>query len=125
MPDGLHPPRCRRGRTRSARCGRRATCQRARRSAPGGACEARVTRPSGADGMTCETAAVDVPEVSFADAGGVTIAWQQFGSGPDVLAVPGLLGNIEIVWDHEFYRRFFEYTALHVRVTAFDKRGIG
>jgi pimeloyl-ACP methyl ester carboxylesterase len=75
--------------------------------------------------VTCETAAVDVPEVFFADAGGVRIAWQQFGSGPDVLAVPGILSNIELCWEHEFYRRFFEYIARHVRVTVFDKRGIG
>ena len=68
---------------------------------------------------------MDVPEVFFVDADGVSIAWQQFGSGPDVLAVPGLIGNIEITWEHEFYRRFFEYIARHVRVTAFDKRGIG
>ena len=50
--------------------------------------------------MTGETAAVDVPEISFADADGVSIAWQQFGSGPDVLAIPPLVGNIEIVWEH-------------------------
>jgi len=75
--------------------------------------------------VTCETAAVDVPEVFFADADGVSIAWQQFGSGPDVLAVPPLVTNLEILWEHEFYRRFFEYIARHVRVTVFDKRGIG
>jgi class 3 adenylate cyclase len=68
---------------------------------------------------------VDVPEVSFADANGVSIAWEQFGSGPDVLAIPPLVSNIEIHWEHEFYRRFLEYIARHVRVTAFDKRGIG
>ena len=75
--------------------------------------------------VTCETAAVDVPEVSFVDADGVSIAWQQFGSGPDVLAVPALVSNIEIFWEHEFFRRFFEYIARHVRVTVFDKRGMG
>jgi class 3 adenylate cyclase len=68
---------------------------------------------------------VEVPEVFFADAGGVSIAWQQFGSGPDVIAIPGLITNIELNWEHEFYRRFFEYIARHVRITVFDKRGIG
>jgi len=33
--------------------------------------------------------------------------------------------NIELFWEHEFYRRFFEYIARHVRTTVFDKRGIG
>jgi class 3 adenylate cyclase/pimeloyl-ACP methyl ester carboxylesterase len=68
---------------------------------------------------------VEVPDVCFADAEGVSIAWQQFGSGPDVLAVPGLISNIELFWEHEYYRRFFEYIARHVRITVFDKRGIG
>jgi class 3 adenylate cyclase/dienelactone hydrolase len=79
------------------------------------------------DGRTqpCETAAVDVPEICFADAGGVSIAWQQFGSGPDVIAIPPLMSNIELTWEHEYYRRFFDYIARHVRITAFDKRGIG
>jgi len=68
---------------------------------------------------------VDVPELFFADAEGVRIAWCQFGTGPDVLAVPPLVSNMEIVWEHELYRRFLEYIARYVRVTAFDKRGIG
>jgi class 3 adenylate cyclase/alpha-beta hydrolase superfamily lysophospholipase len=68
---------------------------------------------------------VQVPEVFFAEAGDVRIAWQQFGSGPDVVTVPPLVSNVEIVWEHEFYRRYLEYIARFVRVTAFDKRGIG
>jgi class 3 adenylate cyclase len=68
---------------------------------------------------------MDVPEVFFADAGGVNIAWSQFGRGPDVLAVPPMLSNMEIVWENDLYRRFLEYIAQHVRVTVFDKRGIG
>ncbi len=68
---------------------------------------------------------MDVPEVHFADAKGLKIVWSQFGSGPDVLAIPPFLSNIELAWEHEFYRRFLEYMAQHVRVTVFDKRGIG
>lgn len=61
----------------------------------------------------------------FADAGGVSIAWQQFGHGPDVLLIPPIISNIEIAWEHEYYRRFLEYLAQHLRVVAFDKRGVG
>ena len=68
---------------------------------------------------------MEVPAVSYADAQGVSIAWQQWGSGPDVLAVPPLVTNIEVTWENEFYRRFFEYVGRHVRLTVFDKRGIG
>jgi class 3 adenylate cyclase len=68
---------------------------------------------------------MEVPEIHFAGAEGVNIAWEQFGSGPDVLAIPGLISNMELSWEHEFYRRYLEYVSRHVRVTAFDKRGIG
>ena len=68
---------------------------------------------------------MDVPDVRFADAGGVSIAWQQWGSGPDVLAIPPIVSNIEIAWENEYFRRFFEYIGRHVRITVFDKRGIG
>lgn len=66
-----------------------------------------------------------MPEVRFADASGVTIAWQQFGHGPDVLIIPPLVTNIELNWEHEYYRRFLEHLGRHLRVTVFDKRGIG
>lgn len=68
---------------------------------------------------------VDVPEVLFTDAHGVRIAWQRFGDGPDLLMIPPLVSNVEIAWEHEYYRRFLEYLALHLRVLAFDKRGMG
>lgn len=68
---------------------------------------------------------VDVPDVRFADAGGVSIAWQQFGHGPDVLIIPPLVSNVELVWEHAYYRRFLEYYARYMRVTMFDKRGVG
>jgi pimeloyl-ACP methyl ester carboxylesterase len=66
-----------------------------------------------------------VPDVRFADASGVSVAWTQFGSGPDVLAIPPLVSNIELAWENEVFRRFLEFQGEHVRITAFDKRGIG
>lgn len=63
--------------------------------------------------------------MSFARSGDVNIAWHAFGSGPDVLAIPPLCSNIEFVWHSPYYRRFLNYMKSHVRVTAFDKRGIG
>lgn len=65
------------------------------------------------------------PPVSFANSGGVNIAWHTFGSGPDVIGIPPLCSNIEFVWQSPYYRRFLNHMASHVRVTAFDKRGIG
>ncbi|RPI08237.1 MAG: alpha/beta fold hydrolase [Actinobacteria bacterium] len=69
---------------------------------------------------------MDVPEVQYARAGdGHRLAWQQWGSGPDVFVVPPLISNCELIWEQELYRRGLEYQGDHVRVTAFDKRGIG
>jgi class 3 adenylate cyclase len=68
---------------------------------------------------------VAVPDVRFADSDGVAIAWTQWGSGPDLLVVSPLVSNVEIVWEHEIYRRFLEYMGRHLRMTNFDKRGMG
>ena len=69
---------------------------------------------------------MDVPDVQYARAGdGHRLAWQQWGSGPDVLVVPPLVSNCELIWEQELFRRSLEYQGDHTRVTAFDKRGIG
>ncbi|MHB8467473.1 MAG: adenylate/guanylate cyclase domain-containing protein [Acidimicrobiales bacterium] len=68
---------------------------------------------------------MDVPEVQFASSDGLSIAWNQWGSGPDLLVVSPLATNVEIVWEHEIYRRFLERLGRHLRVTSFDKRGMG
>lgn len=86
---------------------------------------AQVVLPPVRRGNECQTRAVDVPEVQFAQAGRVSIAWQQFGDGCDVLVIPPLVSNVELAWEHPYFRRFLEYLGRHVRVTHFDKRGIG
>jgi hypothetical protein len=63
---------------------------------------------------------VEVPEVRFATVDGLRIAWQQFGAGPDVVAIPPLVSNIEINWEHEYYHRFLAHLGAHLRVTDFD-----
>ena len=68
---------------------------------------------------------MEIPEVRFADSDGVAIAWSQWGSGPDLLVVPPLVSNQELQWEHELYRRYLERMGQHLRMTAFDKRGIG
>ena len=68
---------------------------------------------------------MEVPEVRFATSGGHRIAWQQWGSGPDLLMIPPIISNVELLWEQELYRRAFEYYGEHLRVTTFDKRGVG
>jgi pimeloyl-ACP methyl ester carboxylesterase len=61
----------------------------------------------------------------YADADGTRIAYQVFGDGPRVMLVSGLVSNVEIVWEHELFRRTLERLAKHVTVLLFDKRGVG
>src|SRR5262245_25290424 len=78
-------------------------------------------------GRQCEEGfAMDVPETRFAvSRDGVRIAYQAFGSGPPLVAIPGLVSNVELSWEHELTRRVLEYESRFVRVLLFDKRGIG
>jgi len=68
---------------------------------------------------------MEVPEIRYAKNGDVNIAYQRFGSGPDVVSIPPLISNVEIMWEHEVFRRFLELRASRTRVLHFDKRGIG
>ena len=68
---------------------------------------------------------MDIPETQYANADGTRIAYQVFGEGPPMLFVSGLLSNVEIVWEHELYRRTLERIAKHVTAVFFDKRGVG
>ena len=68
---------------------------------------------------------MEVPEIRFAKSGDVHIAYQRYGTGPDVVIVPPLVSNIELDWEQEIYRRVMEHMARYVRVLEFDKRGIG
>lgn len=68
---------------------------------------------------------MQVPEIRYATSGDVNIAYQRFGSGPDVISIPPLISNVEIMWEHEVFRRFLELRASRTRVLHFDKRGIG
>jgi hypothetical protein len=58
---------------------------------------------------------MEIPDVRFTKSGDVSIAYQRFGTGPDVVIVPPLVSNIEIMWENELWRRVLEFTAQHVR----------
>lgn len=68
---------------------------------------------------------MEVPEIRYARSGDVDIAYQRFGSGPDVVSIPPLISNVEIMWDNEVFRRFLELRASRTHVLHFDKRGVG
>src|SRR5262245_9524829 len=67
---------------------------------------------------------IDISDIKFAPSGDLNIAYQRYGSGPDLVVIPGLVSNVELAWEHEVYRRVREYVGRYVRVLEFDKRGI-
>src|SRR5580765_5723168 len=63
---------------------------------------------------------------SYADSGGVSIAYQVIGDGPqDLVLVPGFATHLEIGWEAPPMARFFERLASFSRLILFDKRGTG
>ena len=67
---------------------------------------------------------MDISEIKYARSGDLNIAYQRFGSGPDVVIIPGMVCNVELAWEHEVYRRARERIGRYVRVLEFDKRGM-
>ncbi len=65
------------------------------------------------------------PEVRYARSGDLRLAYQQWGSGPSLMVIPDLISNVEVIWEHELYRRSLEYLGKHMTCVIFDKRGIG
>jgi class 3 adenylate cyclase len=68
---------------------------------------------------------MQVPETRYTRSGDLRLAYQEFGAGPPLLLIPGLLSNIEVVWEHEYVVRILDLMSKHVNVVQFDKRGIG
>ena len=67
----------------------------------------------------------DLPDIRYARVDGLRIAYQRFGSGPPVVMIPGLVSNVDLVWEHEFYRRVFDHVGRYCEWLHFDKRGMG
>ena len=68
---------------------------------------------------------LDLPETKDARNGGVSIAYQVFGEGPNVLAVPPGAQNIELAWEEVRLRRLMNAMASFSHFVQFDKRGTG
>ena len=68
---------------------------------------------------------MDVPEVRYARAGGVAIAYQVVGAGPpDVVYAPHLT-NLWSLWTGEYYASCLRRLAGEVRLIVFNPRGTG
>lgn len=65
------------------------------------------------------------PETRYARSGGLRIAYQVIGEGPDLVMVPGLTSHLEIQWRDPGYRRFVRSLSSVCRLVRFDKPGTG
>ncbi len=69
---------------------------------------------------------MDRPETRWAEVDGLRIAYQSFGSGPrTVIGIPGLVQNLDAIWDQPVARAFLERLGSICRCIHFDKRGTG
>jgi class 3 adenylate cyclase len=66
------------------------------------------------------------PATHYAKSGGVNIAFQEVGDGPEALVyVPGWVSHVELAWGLPDLARGFERLASFSRLILFDKRGTG
>jgi class 3 adenylate cyclase len=68
---------------------------------------------------------VYVPETRYARNGDVALAYQVFGAGPVLVAIPPAVQNIEVAWENARIRRMLSTFGSFSRFLHFDKRGTG
>jgi class 3 adenylate cyclase len=67
-----------------------------------------------------------VPQTRYTKSGEVQIAYQVVGEGPpDLVFVPGWIGNVDVIWDNSLVRPLLERLRSFCRLVLFDKRGTG
>jgi class 3 adenylate cyclase len=69
----------------------------------------------------------DVPEIRYARSGDVHIAYQTWGTGPNLVFSPPFAQNVETVWADPsgVFTHYLDRLGSFARVTHFDKRGTG
>jgi pimeloyl-ACP methyl ester carboxylesterase len=65
------------------------------------------------------------PETRYATSGDLQIAYQAFGSGRELLYVPGWVSQLDLYWEEPALARFLTRLASFARVVVFDRRGLG
>ena len=68
---------------------------------------------------------MDIPDVHYARADGVAIAYQVAGDGPRTLVFSPLLSDLQSLWVAPYSRPFLERLASETRLVVFDARGTG
>lgn len=65
------------------------------------------------------------PVTRYAKSDDVHVAYQVFGTGGDLVLVPGFVSHIDNYWDEPRFARWLERLGTFARVLMFDKRGTG
>lgn len=68
---------------------------------------------------------MQLPETRYARVDDLRLAYHQWGDGPRLMIIPDLISNVDVMWEHELYRRTLEHLGIHTTSVYFDKRGIG
>lgn len=75
--------------------------------------------------MAWDTHRVDIPDVQYARAGGVAIAYQVVGNGPQTLVFSPQVSDLFSIWLGNQARSFLDRLAREVRVVLLNPRGTG
>ena len=78
-----------------------------------------------AEGAAAGPGSGAVPETRYVNNDGAAIAYQVFGSGPDLVLIEGFTTNVEVQWEHPDIARFLRRLGSFCRVAVLDKRGAG
>lgn len=65
------------------------------------------------------------PDTRYAKSDDIHVAYQVFGTGRDLVFVPGFVSHIDNYWDEPRFARWLERLGRFARVLMFDKRGTG
>jgi class 3 adenylate cyclase/pimeloyl-ACP methyl ester carboxylesterase len=69
---------------------------------------------------------MDRPDTQFAWNGDVALAFQVIGDGSaGILYLPGILTNVDVMWENPNYARFLQRLATFSRLVVMDRRGYG
>jgi class 3 adenylate cyclase len=67
----------------------------------------------------------EIPQTQFVRSGDADLAYQVFGAGEDMVAIPGLPSHLEVMWELPEFAAFLDRLASFRRVIMFDRRGTG
>src|SRR6476659_9917361 len=66
-----------------------------------------------------------IPEIQYARHGGVAVAYQAVGAGPQELVFVPFLSSLISIWELPAMRAFFDRLSAQARLTILNPRGMG